>query len=139
MDEKGIMIGKVKKHHRIFTYKSFAKGTVLGVNEDGNREWITLMATICADGTWGRPLLIYPSTAGALQDTWFTGVDYTQHNVSFSASALGWTNDELGLRWLENFKGWSRNKLDDPQRDYRLLIVNGHGSHVTLKFFEIYY
>ena len=66
LDEKGMMIGKIKQHHRIFSYKSMVKGRVLGVNEDGNREWITLLATICADGTWGRLLLIYPSLAGAL-------------------------------------------------------------------------
>jgi hypothetical protein len=136
MDEKGMMIGKIKKHHRIFSHKSLASGRVLGVNEDGNREWITLMATICADGTWGRPLLIYPSAASALQDTWIQAVDYTQHNVAFSATASGWTNDELGLKWLENFEVWSRAKLDNPSRDWRLLIVDGHGSHVTLKFFE---
>ena len=116
-----------------------ANGRVLGVNEDGNREWITLMATICADGTWGRPLLIYPSSAGALQDTWLTGVDPTQHNVAFSATASGWTNDVLGAQWLENFEVWSRDKLDNPQRDWRLLIVDGHGSHVTLRFFDICY
>ena len=139
MDEKGLMIGKIKQHHRIFTQKSLVNGRVLGVNEDGNREWITLMATICADGTWGRLLLIYPSAAHALQDTWLTGVDYTQHNVSFSATASGWTNDELGLRWLQNFEVWSRDKLDNPNKDWRLLIADGHGSHVTLKFFEICY
>jgi hypothetical protein len=64
-----MMIGKVKQHHRIFTKKALESKRVLGVNEDGNREWITLMATICADSTWGQPLLIYPSEAGALQDT----------------------------------------------------------------------
>jgi hypothetical protein len=139
MDEKGMMIGKVKKHHRIFTKQSLESGRVLGVNEPGSREWITMLATICADGTWGRPMLIYASQASELQDTWLSGVDPSQMDVSFSATASGWTNDSIGLQWLTDFEGWSRDKLDDPKRDYRLLILDGHGSHVTSKFFEICY
>lgn len=133
------MIGKVKKHHRIFTKQSLASGRILGVNEPGSREWITLLATICADGTSGRPMLVYASEASELQDTWVSGVDPLQMDVSFSATTSGWTNDNLGLQWLNDFEEWSRDKLENPQRDYRLLILDGHGSHVTLKFFEICY
>lgn len=139
MDEKGMMIGKIKQHRRVFTKASLESKRILGVCEDGSREWITLMATICADGTQGKPLLIYPSEASAVQDTWLAGVDPTQQDVSFTATASGWTNDELGLRWLGEFEQWSREKLEKPSKDYRLLILDGHGSHVTLKFFEICY
>ena len=45
------MIGKIKQYHPIFIHKSIVKGRVLSINEDSNREWITLMATIYADGT----------------------------------------------------------------------------------------
>ena len=134
-----MMIGKIKQHRRVFTKASLESKRILGVCEDGSREWITLMATICADGTQGKPLLIYPSEASAVQDTWLAGVDPTQQDVSFTATASGWTNDELGLRWLGEFEQWSREKLEKPSKDYRLLILDGHGSHVTLKFFEICY
>lgn len=129
------MIGKIKQHMRIFTKRSIESGRILGVCEDGNRDWITMMATICADGTWLRPLLIYCSEASAVQDTWVHAVDPAVHNVAFTASPSGWTNDELGLRWLTYFEEISRDRMSKPS-DYRLLILDGHGSHMTMKFFE---
>lgn len=128
------MIGKIKRYRRIFTKASLKSRRILGVCEDGSREWITMLATICADGTYGRPLLIYPSEASALQDTWLSAVDPTQQDVAFSATASGWTNDELGLQWLDDFDKWSRAKLAKPSH-YRLLILDGHGSHTSIKFF----
>lgn len=136
MDEKGMMIGKIKQHRRIFTQEAFRSGRRLGVDEDGSRDWITLLATICADGSRGRAMLVYPSSASAVQDTWLSGVDPTQEEVIFTASPSGWTNDALALLWLEDFDKMSRAKMPADSRDYRLLIVDGHGSHVTLDFFE---
>lgn len=131
-----MMIGKIKQYRRIFTQEAFRSGRRLGVDEDGSRDWITLLATICADGSRGRAMLIYPSNASAVQDTWLSGVDPAQEEVSFTASASGWTNDALALLWLDDFDKTSRAKMAPDSRDYRLLIVDGHGSHVTLDFFE---
>ncbi len=139
MDEKGMMIGKVKKHQRIFTKKHLRTGKILGVNESGNREWITLLATICGDGSPGKAMLIYPSEASALQDTWLQAYKHTEMDVSFSSTASGWTNDTLGLEWLKHFEQWSRDRMADPSKGYRLLILDGHGSHCSLKFQEICY
>ncbi len=36
MDEKGFMIGKIKKMKRVFTYAAFVSGKLAGVVEDGN-------------------------------------------------------------------------------------------------------
>ena len=38
--------------------------------QDGNREWITTIACICADGTSLTPVLIYQAVSGRIQDTW---------------------------------------------------------------------
>jgi hypothetical protein len=37
--------------------------------QDGNREWITVVATICADGLYLSPSLIYAAISGNLQDS----------------------------------------------------------------------
>ena len=59
MDEKGFLIGFLQKTRRIFIKKAFGAGRIKHVSQDGSREWITLLATICADGTKLSPGLIY--------------------------------------------------------------------------------
>jgi hypothetical protein len=43
----------------------------------------------------------------------------------------GWTNDDLGFEWLQHFDAWSRK---GSLGAYRLLLLDGHRSHLTLKF-----
>jgi hypothetical protein len=47
-------------------------------------------------------------------------------------SENGWTNDELGLVWLKEIF----NKYTEARTigQYRLLILDGHGSHVIPEF-----
>jgi hypothetical protein len=59
MDEKGFLIGALQKVKRVFTKKVFEAGRLKHVVQDGNREWITVLATICADGSTLSPALIY--------------------------------------------------------------------------------
>lgn len=135
MDEKGLMIGKIKKMKRVFNRQAYSEGKLLGAVEDGNREWITMIATICADGSWHRPMLIYSAAGEDVQDNWIASVDWRVHGVVFTASQSGWTNDSLGFEWLKYFDRRSREKLDSSN-DYRLLILDGHGSHMTVRSFE---
>jgi hypothetical protein len=52
--------------------------------------------------------------------------------VLVSSLPTGWTNNELGLAWLKQvFDRFSKAKA---RRKYRLLILNGHGSYVTIDF-----
>lgn len=64
MDEKGFLIGKLQKTHRISSRELYERGTLAGTGQDGNREWITVVATICADGTRLSPALIYKAVSG---------------------------------------------------------------------------
>ena len=59
MDEKGFLLGQLLKVRRIFSRAAFESGRIKHVIQDGNREWITLIAIICADGTYLSPGLIY--------------------------------------------------------------------------------
>lgn len=69
MDEKGFLIGMLHKAKRIFAKSAIKNGTLLGPIQDGSREWITVLATICGDGTALPPALIYKATTGNLQDS----------------------------------------------------------------------
>jgi hypothetical protein len=59
MDEKGFMLGVVGRSKRIFSKASFEDGKKRSTIRDGSREWITLLACICADGSHLNPALIY--------------------------------------------------------------------------------
>ena len=69
MDEKGFSLGSMNKHHRIFNRIVVDRHRIIRVTELGNREWITILAIICADGTWIPLGIIFASKAGNLQTT----------------------------------------------------------------------
>jgi hypothetical protein len=66
MDEKGFLIGHLQKVKRIFLKALMKKQKLLGASQDGSREWITLLATICADGSSLTPALIYKAVSSNL-------------------------------------------------------------------------
>jgi len=39
--------------------------------QNGNREWITTITYIYADGSHLTPALIYQAVSGKIQDSWF--------------------------------------------------------------------
>ena len=69
--------------------------------------------------------------SASLQDTWLD--DWIPENTAhFAASPNGWSSNTLGLDWLINvFERYTRTKAG---RGRRLLIVDGHSSHVNMKF-----
>lgn len=59
MDEKGFLIGVLARMKRVFSRRRYKEGGIKQFIEDGNRECITSIACICADGTALSPTLIY--------------------------------------------------------------------------------
>jgi len=51
MDKKGFLISVLNKGKRIYTKSEAVRGKLLGASQDGNREWITIIASVYADGT----------------------------------------------------------------------------------------
>jgi hypothetical protein len=134
MDEKGFLIGVIQKSKRVFTKSAVKRGQLIGAGQDGNREWITVLATICQDGSSITPCLIYQALTGNLQDTWLDDFDSNKDIIHFASSPSGWTNDDLGYSWLTTiFERYTRTKARHG-RDWRLLYIDGHGSHVNMKF-----
>ena len=132
MDEKGFMLGVIGRSKRIFSKASYEEGKRRSAIQDGSREWITLLACICADGSYLEPALIYKSASGSIQDSWLQALDPEIHQVQVSSSPSGWTNNELGLAWLKQV--FNRRTKAKARSSYRLLILDGHGSHVTMDF-----
>ena len=136
MDEKGFSLGTMNKHHRIFNRIAVDKHRIVGATKPGNREWITILATICGDGTWIPPGIIFAGKTGNLQTTWVENVELGQHQASFASSLNGWTNNKLGLAWLEQIFDKHTKKKASQGRDWRLLFVDGHGSHINMSFLD---
>ena len=86
------------------------------------------------DGTTLPPAIIYQANSGNLQDTWLDEFDPVEQCCFFASSSTGWTNEELGYSWL--IKVFDRATKEKARfgRDYRLLFVDGHNSHVNMKF-----
>jgi hypothetical protein len=55
---------------KVFTKDLYKQGKLVGAGQDGSRDGITVVATICADGTNLSPALIYKAVSGDLRDTW---------------------------------------------------------------------
>ena len=59
MDEKGIFVGRTNRSKRAFSKASLDKKERTAALQDGNREWVTLLACVCASGEALPPALIY--------------------------------------------------------------------------------
>lgn len=130
-DEKGFILGILGRSKRIFDKRMWEKKEVTAALQDGEREWVSCLATICADGSALPPGLIF-AALGGLRDTWVESIQAGIHEVFIAISPTGWSNNEIGLSWLEQV--FQRTTKEKALRDYRLLIVDGHGSHLTMDF-----
>jgi hypothetical protein len=74
MDEKGFMIGRTARSKRIFSRALWERKQVTDSLQDGNREWISVLACICADGTALPPGLVFEGLHGNIRDTWVEGI-----------------------------------------------------------------
>jgi transposase len=131
MDEKGFLIGILGRSKRLFSREMWEKKEVTAALQDGEREFITCLAAICADGSALPPGIIFAAKAN-LRDTWVAGIEAGKHDVFCCTSSTGWSNNEIGMAWLEQV--FQRATKEKAKRDYRLLIVDGHGSHLTMDF-----
>jgi hypothetical protein len=132
MDEKGFMIGVTSRTKHVFSRRMWDKKEVIAPPQDGIPAWVTLIACVCGDGSALPPGLLYESANSTIQSRWVEEIKPGIHSVLVSSSPTGWTNNELGLAWLKQvFDRFSKQKA---RRKYRLLILDGHGSHVTTDF-----
>ena len=111
--------------------EAYRKGQILGGKQDGNRELISCLAAICADGTFIPPALLYQGKSYDIQSSWVQ--DLGEETVYFAATEKGWTSNDIGLQWLQKiFHPYTMQK----SRGKRLLIIDGHISHVNMAFFN---
>ena len=92
-----------------------------------------MITLICINGSALLPALIYQGESHDLQDTWLDEFNHSTQRAFFACSKNGWSDDTIGLDWLRQvFSRTTKEKIS--ARDRRLLIVDGHNSHVNLPF-----
>src|SRR5436190_17270869 len=101
----------------------------MGASQDGSHEFISLLACIVQMAQTSL-LLSYIKES---HTTWLQ--DFNEGDEAYFAStANGWSCNELGLQWLQ--KVFHPHTKDKAGNRLCLLIVDGHSSHVNLKFID---
>jgi hypothetical protein len=96
MDEKGFLISITSRQKRVFSKQLWEQNRVTAGLQDGSREWITILATVCADGSSLDPAIVYEGK-GELRSSWVHDVEAGRHQVFSTTSPSGWSNDDVGL------------------------------------------
>ena len=125
MDETGFAIGSFQAGRVIIDSRIRSQFQA----QPGRQEWVTVIECICGDGSVIAPMVIFKGKN--LSSEWIIPADI-RDVWHFSCSPNGWTSNIHGIAWLKKvFEPATREKANGG---YRVLILDGHGSHVTGEF-----
>ncbi|KAL6362279.1 hypothetical protein LRP88_03552 [Fusarium phalaenopsidis] len=129
MDEMGIMEGL--GYNNLVLGRAEKNRTI--VQNPGSTDWTTIIECISAVGKALTPLVIYKGKT--VQQSWFPEdphfLDFLK-DWDFTCSEKGWTNNHIATLWLK--KIFIPQTKPAKEGDKRLLIIDGHGSHITGEF-----
>lgn len=128
MDEKGFIIG-FGKPETIIVPTSCRKQRFCA--HDATRESVTMVECVSATGEYCSPLVIYSGKVHILD--WHRNYE-KREGWLWGTSDKGVTNEHLSLAWLENCFQPTTARIAGGSK--RLLILDGHGSHVTADFID---
>ena len=140
MDEMGYAMGLafaakvVILRGRIINFKTI----------DGNREWVTQIDSI---GMHRQIILLFIIFKGKQHtDLLWETVEEAVGECLIGMIENGWSNEEMGLKWLQYFERytwrtevWEASRIDTlnvKYYGYRLLIMDGYSSYTNIKFIE---
>lgn len=93
----------------------------------------TVLEGICADGSSLNPMIIYKCEE--FLSEWFDNLrEGMPLNILFGRSHNGWTDERMALRYLATNFGPGSESERKAGDNYRLLLFDGHSSHVTTSF-----
>jgi hypothetical protein len=100
MNEKDFLVNIIGCSKNVFSKAVWEGKEKTQALQDGSTEWVTVLATVCADKNALPSALIFQGKKG-LQSTWVDDVEAGKHGVFLGNSPLGWSNNELGMACLE--------------------------------------
>lgn len=126
MDETGFRIGCGKAH----TIVTFERSKKLAFTDADNRDYISSIECINAVG-WALPSFLIVAGAWILEKWCLENT--LSNDTMITTSESGYSNDEIALQWLQRFDSLTASKRHGA---WRMLVMDGHGSHMTLEFLE---
>ena len=124
-DETGFLMG-ILSHAKVLTTSD--RKDRPRTKQPGNREWVSVIQAICADGYTLPPYVIVKGKCHLL--SWYQNGDLPD-TWRVRPSENGWTTNEITLDWLKHFQNYSNPRTNGS---HRLLILDGHNSHRTIDF-----
>lgn len=124
-DETGFQIG-VTSGEQVIVPKDC---TVVYAADPDNKELITSVETVNYAGKKVPPMIIF-SGAHHLRKHFDNDMD---GDIFWARSSTGYSNDLLGLKYLEHFNRFTEASA---RGKYRMLIFDGHGSHLSQNFID---
>lgn len=94
-----------------------------------NREWVSIIETISPVGRIIKPLVIFKGQDP--QTSWF---EEDAPDWTYTTSENGWTSNRIAISWLKHIFLPQTQPIPDS---HRMLIMDGHGSHVDIEFMWI--
>jgi hypothetical protein len=127
------LIGILGRLKRTSSRRMWENGEVTAPLQDKSREFFTLLACCCADGSALPSGFIYAAANGAIRSAWVEEIKTGEHEVFISSSPSGRSNNGVGLAWLEQVFDWYTKQRS---RRWRLLTLDSYGSHISMGFIE---
>ena len=123
MDEKGFAMG-IADSSKVLVKVTEAEAFNV---HSGNRDWVSMIECVSSLGSVLPAYFIFQGVR--VQQAWLGPIK--DNRTTLQVSPNGWTTNEIALHWLkEVFDLHTRH----TQGVYRLLILDGHESHVSIDF-----
>jgi hypothetical protein len=129
-DETGFQLGQGKAEDVVTAYPDRFQSNELAQSD--SRETCTLIECIAANGEAIAPYIIFKGSVHL--ERWYR-LDSLPGDDRIAVSPKGYTNDQLGLDWLNHFIQCTRDRTKRGEK--RLLLFDGHGSHLTFEFLSL--
>ncbi|KAK9577981.1 hypothetical protein V6Z92_010309 [Aspergillus fumigatus] len=68
-------------------------------------------------------------------ESWFNESEALPPDTTIATSPNGWISDELAVQWLQSFINATNERTKKGEK--RILIFDGHGSHLTVEFLQL--
>ncbi|OOQ84502.1 hypothetical protein PEBR_29779 [Penicillium brasilianum] len=121
-DETGFAMGLISSQKVVTRAEYYGRPRLL---QPGNREWVTAIEAICADGYSLPPCIVFKGKVAIAG--WFN--ENLPKDWRIEVSANGWTTHEIGLRWLQKiFIPYTNSRV--RENDIIPLCMPAHSSHL---------
>jgi hypothetical protein len=124
-DEAGFAMGVIATAKVVTSSEAKSRPKTI---QPGNREWVSIIQGVNSYG-WALPPFIIFKAQNHLS-AWYEDSGLPDDWV-ITLSENGWTSNSIGYEWIQHF---DRHTSTRTIGTYRLLILDGHESHVSAQF-----